>query len=228
VRIAIVRPEDPAPEPVDVCIVVDVLRATTTAAVLCERLGELCVIPSVKDLAHLPARAAGYALFSELQGLEVDIPRFDNSPVQARRAELAGRMAVLATTNGTVAVGLAARFAREVVLGSFVNASVIAAHVRASGAARVAVMPAGNIGKAQRCSEDDGCANALAAMLAGAAVDTGAVIATCRADPRILRRSANEPGLSDDLAMCFAVDAIGVVPRVNDTGDERWFAVVRA
>jgi 2-phosphosulfolactate phosphatase len=228
VSVAIVRPEDPAPQAVDVCIVVDVLRATTTAAVLCERLGGLCVLPSAADLVHLPARAAGYALFSELKGLEVEVPRFDNSPVQARRADLAGRMPVLATTNGTVAVGIAARFAREVVLGSFINASAVAAHVRASGAARVAVMPAGNIGKAQRCSEDDGCAESLVAMLRGTAMDTAAVIAACRADPRILRRSANEPGLADDIALCFDLDAIAVAPRVSSISAQRWFAVERA
>jgi 2-phosphosulfolactate phosphatase len=228
VRVSIVRPEDPAPVGVDVCIVVDVLRATTTAAVLCERLGELCVIPSAADLGHLPARTAGYALFSELKGLEVDIPRFDNSPVQARRAALDGRMPVLATTNGTVAVGIAARFAREVVLGSFINATAVAAHVRASGAAHVAVMPAGNIAKAQRCSEDDGCAESLAAMLRGTAVDTAAVIAACRADPRIVRRSASEPGLAEDIALCFDLDAIAVAPRVSSGSEERWFAVQRA
>jgi 2-phosphosulfolactate phosphatase len=226
-NVAIVRPEDPAPAEVDVCIVVDVLRATTTAAVLCHRLGELCVIPSAADLPRLPARTPGYALFSELKGLEVDIPRFDNSPVQARNADLAGRMPVLVTTNGTVAVGLAARFASEIVLGSFVNASAVVAHVRARGAARIAVMPAGNINKTQRCAEDDGCAETLAAMLTGKAVDTGAVIATCRVDARIQRRTASEPGLAADVDLCFDLDAVGVVPRVTRATDEPWFAVVR-
>ena len=225
-NVAIVRPSDVPHPAVDVCIVVDVLRATTTATVLCHRLGQVCLVRTPDDLSQLPARPAGYALFSELRGLVSEIPRFDNSPIQARDAELAGRMPVLVTTNGTIAVGLAAMFAAEVLLASFVNLSAVVDYVRARGVATVAVMPAGNVKKAKRCIEDDGCADALVARLsADASFDVRAVIAACRLDARIVERRANEPNLGADIDLCFEVDAVPVVPRVADAAAQRWFDV---
>lgn len=226
-KVAIVRPTDPAVEQVDVALVVDVVRATTTATVLCHRLGELCIVRAPADLAHLPARTGGYALFSELANVDADIPRFDNSPVQAREVDLGGRTPVLVTTNGTLAVGIAAQQARQVVLASFVNLSAVVEHVRGLGAATVAIFPAGNINRAQRCVEDDGCAEALAGRLTANAVDLPGMIVGCRNDARILRRLSNEPELGADLDVCFAVDTIPVVPRIVGSSADRWFGVVR-
>ncbi|CAN5483618.1 2-phosphosulfolactate phosphatase [soil metagenome] len=219
--IAIVRPDDP-PNEVDVCIVIDVLRATTTAAVLCDRMGptgELVTVGSPSDLARLPPRARGYAIFSELAELaDDDAPgqRFDNSPTVARDVELAGRTPVLVTTNGTVAIELAKRFAREVVLASFANLTAALTYVRERGPRSVAVMPAGNIREGQRVIEDDGCAEVIRGMLAGEAVDVEAVLAGCRRDARIVRRSARIP---DDVAYCLALDAVAVVPHVVESRD---------
>ena len=223
---AILRPSEPPARRFDTCIVVDVLRATTTAAVLCERTGELYVVRTPADLAQLPARPAGYALFSELSDIASAIPRFDNSPVQARETDLAGRMPVLVTTNGTLAVALAAQLAREVLLASFVNLGAIVAHVAQSGATSVAVMPAGHVRKAQRHAEDDGCAESIVAHLSGVALDIAGVIAACRADARIVERRAREPHLDADIALCFDLDAVPVVPRVH-AADAGWFHVTR-
>jgi len=213
-RTSVVRPADAAAaEAVDICVVIDVLRATTTAAVLCRRFGELRVVRTPAELSELPPRAGGYALFSELADVASDIPRFDNSPVQARDAPLGAAMPVLVTTNGTLAIALAAGFAREVVLASFVNLSAVAEYI-GRGREGVAVMPAGHVTRAQRHAEDDRCAEVLAARLAGEGVDVAAVIAACRAEPRILERRAREPHLDADIALCFDVDAVPVVPRV--------------
>ena len=140
-KAAIVRPsEAPNASAFDVCIVIDVLRATTTATILCERLDQISLVRTPADLGQLPARAGGYALFSELSGVESDLRRFDNSPVQARTVALDGAMPVLVTTNGTLAVGLAAQLAQQVVLAGFVNMSAVADYIRAQGAATVAIM----------------------------------------------------------------------------------------
>lgn len=207
---------------------VDVLRATTTAAVLCHRLGELCVVRKPTDLGNLPARPGGYALFSELSGVDSEIPRFDNSPIQARDAALAGKTPVLVTTNGTLAVGVAAELAGEVLLAGFVNLSAVVDYVRTRGFASVALMPAGNINKGKRCIEDDGCADAIVARLSVAPLDIASVIAACRVDARIMERRANEPNLGADIDLCFDVDAVPVVPRVVGTSDQGWFGVVAA
>jgi phosphosulfolactate phosphohydrolase-like enzyme len=228
-KVAIVRPSEASAVQVDLCIVIDVLRATTTAAVLCHRLGELLLIRTPQDLVHLPPRSGGYALFSELSGVDSEIPRFDNSPVQARDAVLDGRTPVLVTTNGTRAVGLAVQQAGEVLLAGFVNLSAVIDYVRARGVATVALMPAGNIKRALPCAEDDGCAQVIADLLTDgggnpAAVPT--VIANCRVNDRILERRANEKNLAADIDLCFDADAVPVVPRVIGVADQLWFGVV--
>jgi len=223
---AIVRPSEAAAQRVDVCIVVDVLRATTTAAVLCAQNGELYVVRTPGELPQLPERSGGYALFSELADIASDIPRFDNSPVQARDTALGGRMPVLVTTNGTLAVALAAQLAREVLLAGFVNLGAVVERVATSGAASVTVMPAGHVRTAQRHAEDEGCAEAIVARLTGAACDVAHVIASCRADARIVERRAREPHLDADIALCFDLDAVPVVPRVR-AADAGWFHITR-
>jgi len=223
-KVAIVRPSEAPSDQVDICIVVDVLRATTTAAVLCHRLGTLCVVRTPADLGQLPPRAGGYALFSELANIDSDIPRFDNSPVQARDAAIEGRTPVLVTTNGTLAVGLAARFAREVLLAGFVNLSAVVDYVRGRGVATVALMPAGNVKRGGRCAEDDGCADSIAGLLSASSVDLPLVISACRSDARIIERRAKEPNLAADIDVCFDLDAVPVVPRVVGSADH-WFVV---
>jgi phosphosulfolactate phosphohydrolase-like enzyme len=214
----IVQPHEAGGVTADLAIVIDVLRATTTAAVLCERLGELCVIASPADLGQLPVRP--YAMFSELADLVVEMPRYDNSPVRARSVELGGRTPILVTTNGTLAVAIAARCAPEVVLASFVNVSAVVEYAKRF--ANIVAIPAGHIPKQQRCSEDDACAEVLAARVAGTDDTLAARIAACRADPRILRRQTE---IGVDVELCFDVDAVPVVPRV--IAQAGWYSVHR-
>ena len=226
-NVAIVRPNQRS-DRADICIVVDILRATTTATVLCHRLGRLCVLRTTADLGHLPTTSGGYALFSELADINSELPRFDNSPILARDAAIDGRTPVLVTTNGTLAVGIAAENAREVVLASFLNLSAIAAYVQGCGAETISIMPAGNIGKGEHCIEDDACAEVLVARLTNHDIDISARIAACHVDPRIVRRRANEPMLGADIDLCFQLDAVPIVPRVEVAANRRWFDVVRA
>ncbi len=229
-NVSIVRPGDPPGARVDICIVIDVLRATSTATVLCQRLGELCVVPTPADLGRLPGRASGYALFSELADVRSEIPRFDNSPIQARDVDLENRMPVLVTTNGTLAIALAAQLADEVLLASFINVTAVIDYVRRRRVAAVALMPAGNVKRTRRNTEDDTCAEVLGALLADSAavVDVAASIAACRLDARIMERRANEPNLGADIDLCFTLDAVPVVPRVDGAADSPWFRVVAA
>lgn len=226
-RASILRPHEATNQRVDVCVVIDVLRATSTAAVLCHRFDALRVASTPEVLPSLPPAPNGYALFSELAGVDFDCMRFDNSPSRARAADLGGRSALLMTTNGTLAVATAARIADEVVLGSFVNLGAIAAYVRARGVDSVALMPAGSVKRAEAHAEDDACAESLGAVLTASPVDVAAVIARSRHDPRILARLAKETDLLDDVELCFDLDAVPVVPRVVGGVDRGWFEVMR-
>lgn len=145
---------DTAPTaPADVVVVVDVLRMTTTAAVLARRgVDALWVVADPEEARGL-ARRHRALLFGE-RGMHA-LPGFDggNSPVAAaRRRDLRGRSAVLCTTNGAIAVEIAGRSPGPdpipgeagggvdrtssapivIALGSPVNASAVAARAAAS------------------------------------------------------------------------------------------------
>lgn len=135
----------------DCFIVVDVLRATTTiAALFAAGLTDLLVISNIKE-ARSRAAAEGRLLFGEVQGLKPEGFDYGNSPMEATAAPVAGRRAVLFTTNGTAAL-CAVAGAGAVATGALANLSAVAQH--ASSFQRVVVVCAGN-GRGQRFSLED-------------------------------------------------------------------------
>lgn len=109
----------------DVAIIVDILRMTTTSAVLMSRgLSELYVVADEEE-ARTVAKEKRALLLGERGGLPM--ANFDggNSPIEYLKQDLKGKRAVLCTSNGSVAVEAASE-AKHVLLGSTVNASAVA------------------------------------------------------------------------------------------------------
>jgi 2-phosphosulfolactate phosphatase len=109
----------------DCFVVVDLLRATTTIAVLFDRgLVDLVAVDDI-DRARLVARDEGRLLVGEVGGLPPAGFDYGNSPVEASELDVAGRGAVLFTTNGTKALcALGER--GMVVTGALANVSAVA------------------------------------------------------------------------------------------------------
>lgn len=131
---------------VDVAVVIDVLRMTTTAAVLLERgMASLTVVASV-DAARAEARSVGALLLGERGG--VKLPGFDhgNSPLEFGELDLAGRRGVLCTTNGSKAVEASAA-ARHLLLGAIVNDAAVAARAVALAESGITLVCAGTEGR---------------------------------------------------------------------------------
>jgi 2-phosphosulfolactate phosphatase len=109
------------------CIVLDVLRATTTIGYALAA-GAQCIRPCLEvEQAVATAASLGRAkvlLAGERGGLP--IPGFDlgNSPQEFTRERVAGRTIVFTTTNGTRALLLCGE-AATVLLGSFANLSAV-------------------------------------------------------------------------------------------------------
>lgn len=128
----------------DVAIVIDVLRMTTNAAVLFSKgIEELYVVPEV-DEARALAETSGALLYGERGGLALPGFHGGNSPLE-HPASLAGRSALLCTTNGSLAVH-AVSGAREVLLGSIVNARAVAEHALSLDAGTITLVCAGTNG----------------------------------------------------------------------------------
>jgi 2-phosphosulfolactate phosphatase len=171
----------------DAYVVVDVLRATTTIAVLFDRgLEDLLVVDDIEQ-ARSRAETEGRLLFGEVGGLRPEGFDFGNSPVEAQAADVAARAGVLFTTNGTTALcALGERAA--VYAGAPANAAAIAHAVR--GYERVVVVCSGTDGARRFALEDFAAAGLMVQAMQG--VTSGVALGDAAA--LALRIAARPPG----------------------------------
>ncbi len=211
----------------ELAVVFDVMRATTTAAVLlASGVRELLVVATPADLRRLvDERPQRFLVISELD--ELGAPpsrgaswdRIDNSPVLAREVSLEGRVPVLVTTNGTRALNAAAGCARVTCVASFVNLTATAQNISLRAPSRVTLLPAGNFSRAETRAEDELCADGLLALLEGRVVDLAALAARSRADERLMGRLARNPSLALDLDLSVAVDTYPIPLEYTSLGE---------
>jgi len=148
------------------CVVIDVLRATTTM-ISALAAGASAVLPCLK-IDDARQRAAGLLAGQAVLGGErggVLIPGFalGNSPAEYTPEIVAGKTIVMTTTNGTRAL-LHCQHAAEVWIGAFVNLSAICAGL--AGREQIDLLCAGSDGEIT--SEDVLFAGAVAARLSSA------------------------------------------------------------
>ncbi|HGY09821.1 MAG TPA: 2-phosphosulfolactate phosphatase [Oceanithermus profundus] len=219
---AVLSPAEPVPR-VGAALVVDVIRATTTAAALLTAgARELVWVGSVEE-ARAEAQRRGALLAGERGGVPPAGFDLGNSPVAPGAAKVAGRVVVMTTTNGTRAALRAAAAAETLGLAALVNATAAARWLLAFEG-EVAIVAAGREGRL--AFDDVYTLGALAARLVALApeleLDEGARVALAlyrsHPDPRTaLRESAAaralEPvGLAGDVEACAREDRVALVP----------------
>ncbi len=167
---------DPAELTGSVCVVIDVLRATTTM-IHALAAGAAGIVPCLTiDAARECAAAfpAGSAVLGgERGGLPIPGFALGNSPAEFTNESVGGRTVVLTTTNGTKAL-LYCNAAADVLIAGFVNLSAVCAVLQPIGQApgtataptRVDVVCAGTDGQVTR--EDVLLAGAIVERLTGA------------------------------------------------------------
>lgn len=153
----------------DAAVVIDVLRAFTTASyALRAGATEILVAGSPDEARTLKARQGDLVTLGEIEAIKP--PDFDlgNSPPEAERADLRGRRVVQSTTSGTRGL-VTYRDTPILFAASFACAGATAAALRASGAESVVLVPTGP--NEDGADEDRACADYLAAILDGRWVD---------------------------------------------------------
>ncbi len=217
-------------------VVIDVIRATTCVTVALEA-GARRVVPARDDAEARRLRSlepSGAALLcGERGGLPPEGYDLGNSQEEYRPEAVGGRVLVLATTNGTPAMGRAT-VGRSLRLASFRNLSAVARALagelpEAGAAVGVTLVCAGRAG---RVSMDDAwCAGHLVRRVSrshpGLTLTDGARVALELAqrladpDPERLAETAAgralvRIGLDRDLRACARVDDCSVVPLWED------------
>jgi 2-phosphosulfolactate phosphatase len=209
--------------PVEVAVVVDVLRATSTI-VEAMAAGYPRVVCCSSIAAARELRAPGRVLAGESACVRVPDFELGNSPAAMATAGQRGEELVLATTNGSPAVVAAARAAERVLVACLLNLRSVLATV--PGDADVAIVCAGTDGRP--ALEDVYVAGRLVAALGGLPSDAARVAErvargyetplealAASEDAAQLRATDQER----DIAWCARESVVEIVPEVWSVRD---------
>ena len=153
----------------DAAVIIDVLRAFTTASyVFRSGAKEILVAGSSEEARALKAREGDLITLGEEEALKPPDFDFGNSPPEAVNTMLSGRRVVQSTTSGTRGL-ITYRDTPLLFAGSFACAGATAAAIRACGAKTVVLVPTGP--NPDGADEDRSCADYLAEIIAGRDVD---------------------------------------------------------
>ena len=209
-------------------VVIDVLRATTTATWALAG-GYSCVRFADSLDAALAMRAPGRVIAGEREGLMPAGFDLGNSPAAA--AIRRGDELVLATTNGTPAIVAAARCANAVLLGCMLNLAALVGRLTETDGDLLIVCSGTNGAVA---IEDVYVAGRITAELYGPRTDAALLAeAVARAHrtpmaafaPSMNAAALRAAGLSRDIADCARESAVDVVPEVSAGEDGSAIAI---
>lgn len=205
----------------DVAVVIDVLRATSTATqALASGYRSVLCVPGLDDALAL--RAPGRVLAGERDCVMPAGFQMGNSPLEALR--VSGEELVLATTNGTPTILAAAHHAQEVLVGCLLNLDAVLdalawaddVQVICSGAhgavALEDVYVAGRI-----CERLDGSRSGAAQIAEAVARAYPSALDALVASEHAARLQA--AGLSHDIPFCAREGVLDVLPRVTRTSE---------
>lgn len=224
---------------VTACVVLDVLRATSTIATALAS-GARAVIPvaTVEEALSIHRAVPGSLLAGERGGLRIRGEQtggidfhFGNSPREFLTDRVQGKSIIITTTNGTRALK-ACSHAAWVLAGCFLNITATARLLGTLPAAKVMIVCSGTGEEA--ALEDSLMAGALCQEVSGQGdfLDSAllAVAAWQRAAPdlsREIRKSQNarrlltHAELAPDVEYCLRRDIVAAVPMLHDGAELR-------
>jgi 2-phosphosulfolactate phosphatase len=177
-----------------VCVVVDVLRASSSLVVLLERgVEEVLPAAGIPEARRLARERPHHVLCGERGGLPPPGFQYGNSPVEFARLELAGRRVILCTTNGTKTLARVAA-APLVLVGALLNATAVGKAAASAAAER-------GLGIALVCSGEEGGTTVSLEDIVGAGAIVDAVLD--------VQRGASRPELTDAALAALTVYRAG-------------------
>ena len=108
----------------NIVVIVDILRATSTiCAAIHNGVKSIIPVATVEEAREM--KLQGYMVASERDGFVLDFADFGNSPFNFTPEIVGGKEIAYSTTNGTRCIHMASH-SKAVVIGSFLNISVLA------------------------------------------------------------------------------------------------------
>lgn len=211
----------------DTVLVVDVLRATTTAGVYLENGAQALHFAQTPEEALTLRSNGDIVLAGERGGRPISDFDLGNSPLEASQLRFDHKTVVMNTTNGTRAAFIASETGKNIFLASLRNAHSATRRAKSVAVEEIAIVCAGVDGRAG--VDDIYTAGVLCEYLLTMGeftIDDGARIALT------VRRGANDPleflsnsaagqaleriGLGLDLAYCSQISETPLVPTLVD------------
>lgn len=143
---------------VDVRVIVDVFRASTTAIAILEKQPSEFLISNDLEIIRKLAMNS-YLVVSEVFDLGID-----NSPSLIRKKFLLGEKVVQKTTNLTTAIEKN-YFEGPILIGCFNNLGSLVSFIRKQNFEYIEIIPAGLMGKLHPTNEDTHCAELIRARI---------------------------------------------------------------
>ena len=169
-------------------VVIDVFRAFSLECYLFSRGVEKIYAVGKEETAWaLKQNHPEYIMVGERGG--IILPGFDygNSPSQTEHAELKGKTVIHTTSAGTQGlVHACAAGATELLTGSLVNASAVAAYLKEISPKEVSLVCMGNSGTTP-APEDDLCGRYIQSLLTGEELDMGKEIFNLTKEPSVFK-----------------------------------------
>lgn len=165
----------------DVIVVIDAIRAFTTACVLLD--GGAAEIVCVRGRAEADGVAAGAIVVGEVEAGAAEAGTVPNSPAEVGRLDVASRRVVLYTLNGTRQL-CQAPACWALMAAAAVNAEATARWIRSNASGRGVHLLVSD----PENPEDDACARYLADLLSGRDADARALAREVRAARESHRR----------------------------------------
>lgn len=203
-------------------VVVDALRASATAAMLCDAgATSVLAVREVDEALRAKADRPDALLFGERGGLPPEGFDYGNSPQEAHHAK--GRPVIFTTTTGAGRL-VSAWEAHAVLMGTTVNASATARAAAELGR-DVVLIPAGLTGDPDFDAQEDRCAAVAIAMKAGGVIGEGRDLFELWRDKidsegfeALFAKAPHADklrkiGLDSDVAWCAQVDVTHKVPQ---------------
>ncbi len=196
-------------------IIIDVLRAFTTSAVLFSLGIEQLILVASPEEAFALRTSYCYWLAGEDGGIKIEGFDSGNSPTELLRMPsdtLRGKTVVLRSSAGTQGVVAATQNVERVILGSYVMAKAIAAYVRQQNPEIVSIVGMGQR-LLEKSPEDEACADYLEHLLTDKPYDHYAALWTTMNTAFIQRCLHNEVAHMppEDILLCLQRDTFDFV-----------------
>lgn len=208
-----------APEAKGVCVVIDVLRAFTTAAfAFAGGAKEIIFVASPEEAFLKHQRDPSLLLMGEQEGKRIEGFHFENSPSEMQNSALLGQRLVQRTSSGTQGV-VGCSHASHILITSFVVAEATVKRIQKLKPSHVTFIATGRTNG----DEDVALAEYLQSMLMKQSYDLDQALHRVRSSPAAQRMKHGPTAYEKadlDLELALKVDLFGFAMEVSKTNGE--------